>query len=452
MLDSPMKQYASFIFDSCNFSAQTGKVFLNYSLGGEVRFTETLTLPKPPPSFDPSSPSFLAALRALHLGGGVSYYKTCLPKTIEIRTGELAREEAEFWNAIYENGLGEFFFRNDIDFNGVIQFPFSPSPPPIPSVSAKAKSGRVLVPLGGGKDSIVTAELLRGAGHDVTLLRMGAHPMIDAEVKALGLPVLTVERHLSPLLFRLNADGALNGHVPITAYLSFLAVVIAEMFGFDSVVMSNERSANEGNIEYRGKQINHQWSKSLEAERMLREYIGRSIDPDLQYFSLLRPLSELAIAKIFAGYPQYFGCVTSCNTNWKILSKSSTDAKPRWCGQCPKCAFVFACLAAFLPKKTLVEMFGADLFSSEALLPLFRELLGAENFKPFECVGTPDETKAAFLLIRERKEFDSAPVMKMFVDEILPSIKNPKKLIDDAMTPSADHCIPEQFQSLITVH
>ncbi len=453
MLDSHMKQYASFIFDSCNFSPETGKIFLNYSLDGEIRFTETLTLPHPPPTFDPSSPSFHAALRALHLCGGVSYYKTCLPKQIEVRTEGLTREQADFWNAVYENGLGEFFYRNDIDFRGLLQFPSVDSPPPtIESTIVKPKSGRVLIPLGGGKDSIVTAELLRKSGHDVTLLRMGAHPMIDAEVKALGLPVLTVERHLSPILFRLNAEGALNGHVPVSAYLSFLAVVIAEVYGFDTVVMSNERSANEGNVEYLGKKINHQWSKSLEAERMMQEYIRVGIDPLLQYFSLLRPLSEVAIAKIFAEFPQYFGCVTSCNANWKILSKPQSDARPRWCGHCPKCAFVFACLAAFLPKNAILEMFGADLFSSSDLLPLFRELLGVENFKPFECVGTADETKAAFLLIHDRGEFTDTPAMKMFLSDILPAIKNPKKLIEDARKPSNDHCIPVQFQKLLTDH
>ncbi|MDO8468409.1 MAG: hypothetical protein Q7S29_01485 [Candidatus Peribacter sp.] len=447
-----MKQFQTFIFDSCALDAEAGKIELRYSLDDEVFFTETLLLPEDYQLQAPSAEQD-AALAALHLIGGISYFKTCLPKKIEIRAGSLTQQQAQFWNTVYTKGLGEFFFKNQIDFRGLINFPAGPLTPalsPRESVAQSAGRGaRLLVPIGGGKDSTVTAELLKKAGYDVTLFRIGKHPLIEQTAKIAGLPLLTVERHLAPELFKLNAEGALNGHVPITGYLSFLSIVIAELYGFHAVVMSNERSANEGNVDYLGEQINHQWSKSLECERLLQQY-ARGIGTNVEYFSLLRPLSELSIVQMFSTLPQYFSCVTSCNTNWKIANRKSPIAN-RWCGNCPKCAFAFAMFAAFLPEKTLQEIFGKNFFNEESLLPFYRQLLGLEGFKPFECVGTIEETAAAFLLAEKRGESDTSKAMQIFLKEVKPTINDGKKLIEECLRPSSDHCIPNPFQKL-TAH
>jgi hypothetical protein len=436
-----MKQYSSFLFDSHSFDPATGKIALNYALDDDLKFTETLTLPQPIPK--PSSSAFERALHALHLIGGMSYYKTCVPKTMEIRTTSLSNEQAAFWNEVYENGLGEFFFKNEIDFRGLIQFPSGAAKP---FEGKQPKEGKkLLVPIGGGKDSIVTIKLLQNAGCDITLLRVGGHPVIDRIAGELGLPLLTVKRELSPLLFRLNAEGALNGHVPITAYLSFLALAVAELHGFDAVVMSNERSANVGNVEFHGKEINHQWSKSLVFERMLRDYAAQWIGTGVEYFSLLRPWSELRITQQFVTDPSFLPLTTSCNANWRILKEKP---KELWCGQCPKCAFVFTLYAAFLPKDTVVQTFGKDLFTDPNLLPLYKQLLGAEGFKPFECVGTHEETAAAFLLARDHGEWNGSAAMELFERDVLPTIKDPKRLIADALAPSSDHCVPAPFERL----
>ncbi|TSC58285.1 MAG: hypothetical protein Greene041619_716 [Candidatus Peregrinibacteria bacterium Greene0416_19] len=479
-----MQQYQRFIFDTYLFNDRTGEIQLQYSLDDDISFTETVTIPLQGANLqDMNVTAFANALRSLHLIGGISYYKTCLPKTLEIRSAPLTQDQAAFWNSVYENGLGEFFYRNNIDFRGLIHFPSSQPPPPVPPpppgegargwglVSKnKGKKPRVLVPLGGGKDSVVTAELLRKAGYDVTLLRMGHHPLIEELARTMKLPLLTVDRRLSPALFDLNAQGALNGHVPITAYLSFVAVIVALLHGFDAVAMSNERSANIGNVEFHGKEINHQWSKSLEFERDFQEYVRQSIATDIEYFSLLRPLSELHIAKLFTELPQYFHCTTSCNKNWKILSSQppppvppppsgegargwgldkNKDGTKLWCGTCPKCAFVFLLYAAFLPRQTLEEIFGKNLFEDGKLTPLYRELLGLEGIKPFECVGTPEESRAAFLMAHERGDLDDTLMMRMFVSDVLPSIKNEKELLQDVFVPSDEHVIPDAYRSAL---
>ncbi|OIO53059.1 hypothetical protein AUJ46_06085 [Candidatus Peregrinibacteria bacterium CG1_02_54_53] len=441
-----MKQYETFIFDSCAFDPKAGKIELRYSLDEEAHFTETLLLPPPakPYALCPTP----NALQALHIIGGISYFKTCCPKKIEIRSGSLSKEETVFWNTVYTKGLGEFFFKNKIDFRGLINFPPSkvqspnsnPTPSPNPSPSPE-----LLIPIGGGKDSTVTVELLKKAGYEITLLRIGNHPLIEETAKIAGLPMLTVERKLAPELFDLNAQGALNGHVPVTAYLSILSCVIAELYGFEAVVMSNERSASEGNVDYLDMQINHQWSKSLECERMLRQKLANN-GSHVEYFSLLRPLTELAIAKHFANMPQYFDCTTSCNANWKILGKKQAS---RWCGTCPKCAFTFTMLAAFLPQDILQTIFGSNFFDEEQLLPMFRQLLGLEGFKPFECVGTPEETIAAFLLAHERGDLNRSKAMKLFLEHVMPTLKQPKKLVEEVLKPSSDHCIPAAFTHII---
>ena len=253
-------------------------------------------------------------------------------------------------------------------------------------------------------------------GKDITLLRMGGHPLIDQLVEITGLPCITVKRRLSPELFRLNAEGALNGHIPITAYLSCLAVAVAEAVGFDTIVMSNEKSADVGNVEYLGKHINHQWSKSAEFVTSFDRYIRTYINRNLRYESALCDMTELQVVAEFVKYPQYFRHFTSCNKNWKIIQKPETrNQKPeqiRWCGTCPKCAFVFVLLAAYLQKATVIEIFGKNLLDDASLLPLYRQLLGIEGFKPFECVGTPEETREAFAMIQKRGDFTDATIMK----------------------------------------
>ncbi len=459
-----MKKYASFIFDSYEFNRNTGRVSLHYSLDDDLAFTETLTLPLDGMKLAEADEDELdAVLFALHLIGGVSYYKTCLPKRMQIHSGELTSTQAQFWNSVYEHGLGEFFYRNNLDFRNLISFPADAKQPKRFGNVVKKKikreaAGRVLVPIGGGKDSIVTMGLLKKGIDQLTLFRVGGHPIIDDIAHIAGLPLLTIKRQLSPVLFDLNKEGALNGHVPITAYLSFVTVLVAILYGYDAVAMSNEGSASEGNVMHFGREINHQWSKGLVFERMMRDYTAKNISPSVEYFSLLRPMSELRVTQLFSQYPLYFDHFTSCNANWKILQDRITsdgaamhpsEASGAWCNHCPKCAFVFCMMTAFLPLKQVVKIFGKDLHADESLLPLYRELLGLAAHKPFECVGTPDETKAAFLLAMRRGDAKKSAAMRMFEKEVLPTIDDQDMLIDACLKIGDDHLISGRFAGLL---
>ena len=438
-----MGKYKTFIFESYEFNKEKREINLFYSLDNKVFFCEKIILPSND-YFEFDEKPLDKALFNLHLIAGVSYYKTYCPEEIKISSGTLSKEQAVFWNELYTKGLGEFFFKNNIDFRGLVNFPFKKDV--CSSASSVKLPSRALVPLGGGKDSIVATELMKQKGVDFDFLRYGESETIRKIAEKAGKKTLYITRELSPELFRLNKEGVYNGHVPITAYLNFLSVVVCILFGYKYVVHSIEKSADEGNVEYLGEIINHQYSKSMAFEKAFSEYLHECITPNIEVFSLLRPLSELKIIKIFSQYSDYFPLFASCNKNWTI---TKNKPKEKWCGACPKCAFVFLALAAFLPKEEVINIFGKDLFADENLQPLFLSLIGRRDFKPFACVGTLQESMVAFVLTSGKGESANDFVMKYFDDNILGSVEDPDKLIEEVLRVSSIDNIPREFKGIV---
>jgi hypothetical protein len=377
---------------------RSGRVELGYALDDVHHFTESYAFPVPRgPEPSPVRRAALeGAVRLLHLVAGVSYFKTAVPPRIVIE-GELpAPAVARYLGRLYTQGLGEFAWRNDLPRIGAgIVFPAGDEDPR--EVGPAGLVERSLVPVGGGKDSAVTLAALAGAGQDLLAFSVGHKPSSEATARIEGVPMLVVERSIDPLLFALNARGAYNGHVPITAIVSCAALVVALLHGCDAVVMSNERSASSGNFDWPefGGTINHQFSKSWEAERALAEVVKGSVASDLRCFSLLRPYSELAISRGFAGLTRHHATFMSCNTGFRIREPTIAG----WCGDCPKCRFVFLALAPFMDRPGLTAIFGADLLDDSAQEPGFRAILGIDAEKPFECVGEIDEARAALRAI-----------------------------------------------------
>lgn len=409
-----------------------------YSYPEKHHFQETLKFP--------SDLSFLSILDTqkeqlltnLHLALGISYWKAYCPPKATVGSGELTVEQAKFWNMIYREGLGEFYYRNHIDFRSVAPFVADnakkSSPLSIP------QSEKALVLLGGGKDSLTTIALLRKQNIPFDTFSLNFYPIIEKQVAALGLNHISIERTIDKQLFSL--PDAYNGHVPISMIYAMAATVIAVLGGYRYIILSNERSANEGNVEYLGQSINHQWSKSMRFEQAFHDYVQQTISPDIEYFSILRPYSELHIAQLFAeAYPKFEVPFTSCNRNFAITKK--TDSL--WCGECPKCAFVFALFAAYYPKEQLLNLFGKNLFADESLLPLYKELFGVKEIKPFDCVGTPEEVQVAFALTHERGEYAGDSMMNYFVSDILPAMHDIDSMKQELLTPAGEHIIPEHF-------
>jgi len=303
-----------------------------------------------------------------------------------------------------------------------------------------------LVPIGGGKDSLVTVELLRAANEPCTAVWVGRSDLILACATLTGLPMLNIGRELSPLLFEYNRQGAYNGHIPVTAINSAILVVAALLYDHDAIAFSNERSASSATLEADGVEVNHQWSKGYAFERAFGEYVRNCIAADLEYFSLLRPFSELAVTRVFAGLTRYHAQFSSCNRNFKLLG-----ARPesRWCGQCPKCHFVFLALAPFVPKPRLLAIFGRNLLDDPALAAPFDALLEWHAHKPFECVGEARESRAAMQALAQRAEWREDAIVSRWREEIAPALDISALELAPLLVPSGEHRIPSRLRGIV---
>ncbi len=437
----------SFRFLRYEFKPDTTQVLLHYAFDDTCFFCETLEFPGADLPLSPEREAQLQqVLRHLHLVAGISYYKAAIPPEIRVETGDLDAATAAFLQHLYLQGLGEFAYQNGVSLQQRIKFPCAMTATNVlenVTVAQQAKlPRRTLVPVGGGKDSLVTIEALQAAGVPITLFSVGKPRIIADVVACTGLPHICVKRQLSPQLFELNQQGAYNGHVPISAIIAYILAAAAVLYGFDTVVMSNERSANVGNLVQDGLEINHQYSKSLDFERRLAQSFQQVL-PGLRYFSLLRPLSELSITRLFSRYPQYFPYFSSCNRNYAV--QKPAEHAGNWCLDCPKCRFVFLALAPFLPKAQLEAIFTTNLLAHSEQIPGFAALIGWQTHKPFECVGEIEESLAAFYLLSQQLEWQTTAVVAWFMAQVLPQLTNPQQLVQTVLTPTDQHQVPDDF-------
>ena len=433
-----------------------GVAELAYAFDDGEAMVERIRFPHAPALPRERQAAFDAALKLLHLIAGVSYYKAGVPPKIEVADGPLDDATADLLDALYLHGLAEFAYRNGLDLRGRIAFPrHTPSPlggegrgegatsPQAPSLGLPK---RTLVPIGGGKDSLVAVEAIKSIGGDATAVWVGNSALIAACAERTGLPTLNIQRELAPALFELNQRGAWNGHIPVTAVNSAILAVAAILYGHDSIAFANERSASAATLEYEGQQVNHQWSKGYAFEQLLGNWLHTHVAADLDYCSLLRPYSELAITRAFAKLTPYFDVFSSCNRNFKLLGPKPAD---RWCGQCPKCHFVFLALAPFLPKPRLLAIFGRNLLDDETQAAGFDALLEYQDHKPFECVGEGAEARAAMYALSQRPEWQEDALVERFRSEILPQLDASQLALEPWLEPSAGHRVPARLQGAL---
>jgi len=421
-----------------------GVASLVYAFDDGPELVERIVFPDAPTLAPVRAHAFEAALDLLHLVAGVSYYKAGVPGEIRVESTTLDAATATFLDALYLHGLGEFAYHNKLDLRGRIRF--AAGVDASASAAAIGLPQRTLVPIGGGKDSLVSVEILKATGVDATAVWVGNSPLIEACAARTGLPLLNLRRELSPLLFEYNKVGAYNGHIPVTAINSAILVVASILYGFDAIAFSNERSASSATLEYDGQPVNHQWSKGWDFERAFGELVQARVAADLHYYSLLRPLSELAVAERFARAARYDDVFSSCNRNFRILGPKPAD---RWCGQCPKCHFVFLALAPFMPKPRLLAIFGRNLLDDAALAPGFDALIEYRDHKPFECVGEGAESRAAFAVLAERAEWREDALVSRFAEEIAPQLDAGGLVLAPLLEPSGEHRIPERLAPFV---
>jgi len=469
------KKYPKFVYE--NYSWQiVGKdlnIFFYFKIPADIEFCPKIIIK----NVNQNQIKKVGASRlnnlVFHLGliELFSYWKaTCSPQ-IEIRAGQLNREQILWWKNLIINGMGQFFYENKINF---LKSNFLKLNVTRKVLVTLPKGGllknKILVPVGGGKDSIVTLEILKNSPSTSWRKRSGKikcfslNPTKPAkEIMKIGecqKPIIII-RKIDKKLLELNQKGYLNGHTPFSAYLAFLSVLVATIFGYQDIAFSNERSSNEGNVNYLERVINHQYSKSFDFEKKFRKYSKKHLTPNVEYFSFLRPLYEIQIARLFSRYPKYFRKFLSCNVAFQTDSGRKKPIK-KWCGRCPKCLFIFASLYPFVESKELIKIFGKNLFSDKDLLPIMLQLIGEKDFKPFECVGTEKESRVAFYLSwktlrqcqgkkdRGRVSIKLPFLLNYFEEKVLPQYpelkKEAKKILNSW---DKEHNLTEEFIKIL---
>ncbi len=344
-----------------------------------------------------------------------SYWKCACSPHIVIKAGALSTAQISFWKDLLLNGLGEFFYQNRINpyRPGFFDIKTTQKSPVSNRFEKNFAEDRFLVSIGGGKDSLVTVEILKKAHKKFRPLILGNVPAaFHASRASSPAQPITIERTIDPRLLELNRKGYLNGHTPFSSYLAFLSMLSAALFGFNHIVASQERSADEENVQLQGYPINHQYSKSYAFEKKFRAYTKKHLASSIFYFSLLRPLYELQIARIFSRLRRYFTIFKSCNV---FLKKNS------WCGKCPKCFSTYLLFAPFIQENELVNIFGRNLLNDKALWRYIPSFLGSTGPRPFDCIGTKRETSTALCLAlgKYRGEDKKLPhLLKRFSQEM----------------------------------
>ena len=429
------------------YDAATGVARFPYALG-ELHFTETLQFP---PGADPDAAASDAFGKLLDLAAvtlGVSYFKLTAPLRIVVDF-PLTERGVDYALDVFSNGLGEFYARNKLSHFGKIEIdaPLDirkgrPSP---------LLRDRILLPIGGGKDSLVSVELLEAADLDYAPFAVNPKGPILGSVDKIGRTPLYVTRTLDPEMIRLSKQpGYLNGHVPSTAINSMIAALTALLFSYNRIVLSNERSASEGNVVHDGREVNHQYSKSLDFEARIAGVLAEATGGALGYFSLLRPYSEARIARLFARETRFDQVFSSCNRNFRL---SGHDG-PLWCGECPKCHFTFLILAPVMAKDRLIGIFGQNLLDQPRHEQAFRELTGLAGQKPWECVGEIEEAAACLYALNGLPEWDDAAIVTALRDDLVRQYGRPRlaAALSELMTDSPDHHIPAAIEARIAPH
>ena len=379
----PVFNYFGF---SWNVSGETLKARYHFS-DGQHDFYPEYTFPLPP-RFDAPEQNVMDNL-LFHIGlcEVISYWKSSCAPVLDIHPFCLDEESEKWWKKLFYNGLGEFRYLNGIECaeSDFVQFRYS-SEKTFHAVNIADNEG-VLIPVGGGKDSAVTLELLsQTIGREqitpFTLNGIAASQRTIVQAGFSPEKTINVTRKLSPALLELNAENYLNGHTPFSALLAFVTLFTAVLHQKHDIALSNESSANEATIP--NTNINHQYSKSLEFESDFRAYYRKNIVSGVNYYSFLRSYTESDIARVFATFPQHFFSFRSCNVG------SKNDV---WCCNCPKCLFVWIILSPYLSAEQLTAIFGRDLGADLHLLEDFKKLCGLSPEKPFECVGTIEEVR-----------------------------------------------------------
>ena len=385
--------YTEFRFENYSFDHETAELTLQYSFDGVRKYTEKVAFTKPEGEYNKEVLDRLCFL--VHILAGSSYYKSFPVQKFVISNSEIDYWQADFFNLLYQGGLSQYIYENKLTKQSIGRFEGTGDASSHPE---DYDGAGVLMMQSGGKDSLLAAELMKEADNEFTSWHMSTTGKYPPVLDELGTDVLVSKRTIDLAAIKEDwENGGLNGHVPFSAIFASYALIQAVLHDKNLVIASNESSADEANVIMDGFAINHQFSKTFEVEQAIENYLRRYVSEDLHYGSILRPMNELQVARLFAekGWPKYRKSYSSCNlANYK---QGKDDGALSWDGTCPKCANTFVLMAPFVEKEELLELFsGKNLLQDAELTETYRQLFGLSDIKPFECVGSFDELQQAY--------------------------------------------------------
>lgn len=435
-----------FVFDRYEADNDATSVAFYYRIalddGSEHTLCERLVLPV---KFNSQSPLITKILQALHIGLGISYYKTFLPPTFELPY-KLSQTEADFWNHTYLNGLAEFLYVNDLSPERIAKFSGTGVDEPAPDEDVYWTI-TAIVGIGGGKDSIVAGELLKAIDVPVTgfILATGDnHGQSEEVALTMGVKTLGVQRHFDRSIIKLQQSlNGYNGHVPISMVFALVGTLLCAATGNKYMVVANESSANDPNTEWHGMSVNHQWSKTFEFELLFHEFVAKTITPNIEYFSAIRPLSSVGVMNIFANLSQYFDKFTSCNLVFRMDPAARPNGK--WCGTCAKCLSSYIMLSPWVAADELRTMFGKEMLDDESLAPMLLELLGVESHKPLDCVGTIEEITASLNTAVQQGKFTDSPLVAVARERGAVRDGEWQEILESMLEISDQHQLPQNI-------
>ena len=389
--------YPDFIYKSYTYNIDDNlNINYNYIISGLEEFNHKIIIPKEyiKNSYDKDYLDYIIFnIGMIEL---INYIKCTCSYNIIVECGYLDDIQIKFFKKLYYKGLGELLFRNNISIMCDELFNIKCLGDKIKLSNINYNGYGNLICVGGGKDSCVSLELLKDEDNSCLVINPKNVNIECCRVSGYDdNNIIKVQRIIDKKIIDINNKGFLNGHIPLSSVIAFISYLITYLSNRKNIVLSNEASANQSTVI--GTDINHQYSKTYEFECDFREYVKYTFNLDINYFSLLRGLSEFNIAKMFSHYKKYHNVFKSCNLG-------SKNSKWEWCCNCPKCLFIYIILSPFLSREELISIFGDNLLDREDLLDMFKEIVGYSDNKPFECVGTYEEARYAISLIIKKNE------------------------------------------------
>ena len=404
-----MKQ---FIFEQYDFDVVSGQAHFTYRFDDGRVFEEVVSFTAQNESYDTTTLDKALFLAFIIIG--TSYFKTFPTSNISFQMGEIDAWQAHFLNKVYNEGLSQFAFENNLQPSDLASFKAHTDKAPAPTFY---EGVGIIALQSGGKDSLLTAALLRSTDTPFVPWYVSSSGHYPNVLNGLGEPLIVATRRIdASALQQATAAGGKNGHVPVTYIIQSLALIQSILLGKSEVLVSIAHEGEEPHAFIGDLPVTHQWSKTWQAEQLFSEYVTRYISPKLKIGSPLRGLSELKVAELFVrhAWTSYGHRFSSCNR--ANYGQGSDNTELQWCGECPKCANSFLLFAPFVSADELTQLFGGqDLFNNPMLQETFKGLLGIDGvMKPFECIGEIDELRYAYHAVRtesgyKKLSFDVPP-------------------------------------------